>query len=320
MPETTPHETAAARDVPDPRPSRRAGDGWVQCRCGQRHWGRSGAAGLLLWRPSRPATPRGAADPASYDVVLQHRAMWSHFGGTWGLPGGAIDPDETPVAGALREAQEEAATPPDALAVRASYRLSHPDWSYTTVVAEALEPIEPRVSDPESLHVAWVPGDELRERELLPAFADALPQLRQLVGRRLVLVVDGANTMGSRPDGWWRDRKGATEVLRDELAELAVAGLPAQELGLPGHTWFPHVVLVAEGRARGVAAVPTRDGAGGVAVVDAPGSGDEEIVAQASRAVRAGSDVVVVTADRELRRRVEAAGSSTAGPSLVLSR
>ena len=33
-----------------------------------------------------------------------------------------------------------------------------------------------------------------------------------------------------------------------------------------------------------------------------------------------GSDVVVVTADRELRRRVEAAGSSTAGPSLVLSR
>lgn len=320
MPETTPSPSEPDAARPDPRPTRRAGDGWVECRCGQRHWGRHGAAGLLLWRPSRPTAQRGAADPGTYDLVLQHRALWSHHGGTWGLPGGAIDPDETPVVGALREAEEEAATPPSALAVRASYRLSHPDWSYTTVVAEALEPVEPRVSDPESLHVAWVSGAELRERELLPAFADALPELRALVGRRLVLVVDGANTMGSRPDGWWRDRRGATETLRDELAELAVAGLPAQEVGLPGHAWFPRVVLVAEGQARGVASVPAQDGVGGVEVVDAAGSGDEEIVAQAGRAVQAGADVVVVTADRELRRRVTAAGAGTAGPSLVLSR
>ena len=158
----------------------------MQCRCGQRHWGRNGAAGLLLWRRSsdgRAGGDGGAdapgrlpgpnAEPSGYDVVLQHRALWSHHGGTWGMPGGAVDPGETVVQGALREAEEEAATPPAALAVRASYRLEHPDWSYTTVVAEAVAPVEPRVSDPESLEVAWVSGDELRRRELLPAFADA---------------------------------------------------------------------------------------------------------------------------------------------------
>ncbi len=298
---------------PDPRSPHRPGDGWVECRCGHRHWGRHGAAGLLLWRPlHHPAT-----GPHDYAVVLQHRALWSHHGGTWGLPGGAVDPGETDVEGALREAREEAALPPSGMAVRASHRLEHPDWSYTTVVAEAVENVEPRVSDPESLGVAWVEGADVRDRPLLPAFADALPALRALLGRRLVLVVDGANTMGSRPDGWWRDRAAATTRLRDELVTLATTGLPAERVGLPGHTWYPHVVLVAEGR-RGAAGVPAADGVGRVDVVDAPGEGDDEIAAQAERHVREGADVVVVTADRELRGRVEASGARAAGPSLVL--
>ncbi len=304
---------------PDPRSPHRPGDGWVECRCGHRHWGRHGAAGLLLWRPlGEPAASSGPRDPHDYAVVLQHRALWSHHGGTWGLPGGAVDPGETDVEGALREAHEEAALRPSGMAVRASYRLEHPDWSYTTVVAEAVEEIEPRVSDPESLGVAWVEGAAVRDRRLLPAFADALPALRELVGRRLVLVVDGANTVGSRPDGWWRDRAAATARLRDELALLATDGLPAPRIGLPGHAWYPHVVLVAEGRGRGPAGTAAADGVGRVDVVDAPGEGDDEIAAQAERHVREGADVVVVTADRELRGRVEASGARVAGPSLVL--
>src|SRR5699024_5646808 len=103
---------------------------------------------------------------------------------------------------------------------------------------------QPQVSDPESLEVQWVPGGQLAARQLLPAFADALPRLRALLGRRLVLLVDGANTMGSRPDGWWRDRAAASERLRDELAVIAAEGLAAERLELPGHTWFPEVVLV----------------------------------------------------------------------------
>ena len=49
----------------------------------------------------------------------------------------------------------------------------------------------------------------------------------------LTLIVDGANVVGSRPDGWWRDRAGAAVRLYDELAGLAergAAGIPAAQL------------------------------------------------------------------------------------------
>lgn len=298
------HDGAVRPLPPDPRAELRPGDGWVQCRCGQRHWGRYGAAGLLLW-------DTGGA-PAALRVVLQHRALWSHQGGTWALPGGALDPTESAVAGALREAQEEAGLTPSAARPRAIHVLDHADWAYTTVLAEAAEPLRPVVSDPESLAVAWVALDQVADRPLLPAFGDALPELRAMVGRRLVLVVDAANTVGSRPDGWWRDRVGATERLRAELATLGRTGLPAAELDLPGHTWFPRIVLVTEGAARPVSAVP------GVEVAAAPGEGDEEIVAQARDAADdPTNEVVVVTADRELRRRVAAVGARSVGPRLV---
>ncbi|WP_256104370.1 NTP pyrophosphohydrolase [Streptomyces sp. ODS05-4] len=119
---------------------------------------------------------------------------------------------------------------------------------------------------------------------------------------RAVLIVDGANVVGSVPDGWWRDRHGAAERLRDRLVPLAGSGAA----GLPGPL---EVVLVVEGRARDVAAVP------GVRVEAAPGSGDDLIVELAARA--AGRRCVVVTADRELRRRVEAHGAQCAGPRAV---
>jgi hypothetical protein len=71
----------------------RDGDGWVQCDCGNKHWGLHGAAGLLLVRDSM--------------VLLQHRAPWVHNGDTWGIPGGARDSHEDVIQGALREAVEE---------------------------------------------------------------------------------------------------------------------------------------------------------------------------------------------------------------------
>ncbi|MFJ9580415.1 NTP pyrophosphohydrolase [Streptomyces sp. NPDC101191] len=110
-----------------------------------------------------------------------------------------------------------------------------------------------------------------------------------------LLIVDGANVVGSVPDGWWKDRRGAAERLRDRLAERG---------GPEGGPY--EIVLVVEGRARGVASVP------GVRVDEAPGSGDDRIVELAREA--AGRPCVVVTADRELRRRVEAEGARTTGP------
>ncbi|WP_091589289.1 PIN domain-containing protein [Micromonospora krabiensis] len=114
-----------------------------------------------------------------------------------------------------------------------------------------------------------------------------------------LLIVDAANVVGSRPDGWWRDRPGATARLRDAIAGVAESGLP--ELPPP-----VEVVLVVEGVARDVPAGP------GVAVVAARGSGDDAIV----DLVAAAPDRrrLVVTADRELRERVTAQGAEVYGP------
>ena len=120
-----------------------------------------------------------------------------------------------------------------------------------------------------------------------------------------VLLVDAANVVGSRPDGWWRDRAGATSVLVGRIAAAVAAGA----LEAP-------VTVVVEGRARG-GVVP---GAGeGVEVVEAPGSGDDALVALAAGRP-AGVPVVVVTADRELRRRLEGVGAGCVGPRWLLAR
>jgi hypothetical protein len=118
-----------------------------------------------------------------------------------------------------------------------------------------------------------------------------------------LLVVDAANVVGSVPDGWWRDREGAATRLRDALSGLADRGLPDLEPPV-------EVVLVVEGAARGVPAVP------GVRVVAAGGSGDDEIVALV-RAEAAGRRCAVVTADRGLRARVTALGAAVYGPSTL---
>jgi hypothetical protein len=117
------------------------------------------------------------------------------------------------------------------------------------------------------------------------------------------LVVDAANVVGSVPDRWWRDRAAATTRLRDALVAVASGGLP----GLPPPL---EVVLVVEGAARRVRSVP------GVRVVAAPRSGDDTIV-ELVRSGDAGRPCTVVTADRDLRARVRAAGAEVIGPSAV---
>ncbi|WP_326815174.1 MULTISPECIES: NTP pyrophosphohydrolase [unclassified Streptomyces] len=127
-----------------------------------------------------------------------------------------------------------------------------------------------------------------------------------MLTERTLVIVDAANVVGSVPDGWWRDRRGAAERLRDSLVPFAAAGLA-------GHPGPVELVLVVEGAARGIASVP------GVRVESAPGSGDDRIVdlVAAASAPPADRDCVVVTADRELRQRVEAYGAQCAGPRTV---
>ena len=124
-----------------------------------------------------------------------------------------------------------------------------------------------------------------------------------------VVLVDVANTVGARPDGWWRDRAGATARLLDRLA-----GLLERELTGPDGAPVPVVALVAvvEGRARGVAAPA------GVRVVRAEGSGDDALAAVAADLADGDDDLLVVTADRGLRARLPAAARIT-GPGWLLA-
>jgi 8-oxo-dGTP diphosphatase len=158
------------------------------------------------------------------------------------------------------------------------------------------------------------------------------------IGEHLVtIVVDVANVMGSRPDGWWRDRAGAAVRLHDQIVRLAAsprAILPADprtpadastlgDARSPDDAGRPGFVLVLEGAANAaVARIPSaKSGASGpvrpgeVRVVQARGSGDDAIVA----AVRElPGRRVVVTADRELRARCVAAGAEILGPGWLL--
>jgi hypothetical protein len=122
-----------------------------------------------------------------------------------------------------------------------------------------------------------------------------------------LIIVDGANVVGSVPDGWWRDRAGAARRLRDVLPTVAGEGLP-------GHPPPLDVVLVVEGAAGPVADEPSPSG---VRVVAAPrsGSGDDAIVALV--AAEPERPRVVITADRGLRDRVTALGASVLGPSTL---
>jgi len=108
-----------------------SGDAWVEGPNGERFWGRFGAAGLLVHDLRR-------------GVLLQHRADWSHFGRTWGRPGGS----------------------------------DLGDWSATTVGVQAVRAFEPHMADVESIELRWVAVPEVTDLPLHPGFGAAWPELR----------------------------------------------------------------------------------------------------------------------------------------------
>lgn len=150
------------------------GDAWVEAPDGTRYWGAFGAAGLLVWH-------RQAG------ILLQHRAEWSHHGGTWGIPGGAIRAGEDAISGALREANEEAGVPPELVSVLFTQVFDLEFWSYTTVVVEASEVFEPIMGDSESEALAWISLDQVADFDLHPGFAASWDNLR---GRLAELTLD----------------------------------------------------------------------------------------------------------------------------------
>jgi hypothetical protein len=129
----------------------------------------------------------------------------------------------------------------------------------------------------------------------------------------LHVVVDGANVVGARPDGWWHDRAGAARRLAGQLVAALVEDPVNLAAALAGPSaGEPTVHLVLEGAAARVADLPTHPN---LDVVLAPADGDTTIAALAAQL---DGDVVVVTADRALRERVRETGAATIGPGTLL--
>jgi hypothetical protein len=193
-------------------------------------------------------------------------------------------------------------------------------WTYTTLIADVATPFEPRITDPESHALAWVPLDEVERLPLHPAFAASWQLLRPLLSARPAVVVDAANVIGAVPNGWWRDRRGAAERLRDRLGALAIeeGGIRAGFLDLPEtrvaglDRAYPEWTMVVEGAANGIASGPR------VRVVDAPSLGDDTIVAEAAAFAASDHAVTVVTSDAELKVRAHAVGATTRGAKKLL--
>lgn len=121
-----------------------------------------------------------------------------------------------------------------------------------------------------------------------------------------MIVIDGANVVGSRPTGWWRDRAGAARDLADRLTAAVAQG-----------RLDPPVVLVLEGAAR--RGVDEGD-AGGVRIVHAQGLGDDTLASVAAAAAAAGEPTILVSADRGLAQRVRDVGVQVVGPRWLLGR
>lgn len=139
-----------------------SGDGWTWCAVGHRHWGRFGAAGVLIAAQGR--------------VLLQLRSAATHHGGTWSVPGGARDADESAVAAALREAREEMDVDPDAVEVWGTDIDDHGGWTYTTVLARQRAPMTFR-PNAETAGVRWVPVADVADLPLHPGFRLSWPRV-----------------------------------------------------------------------------------------------------------------------------------------------
>ena len=158
-----------------------SGDGFVTLADGSRRWGRFGAAGVLVrWGVSDDGDAEAEASPWYF---LARRSEWCHQGGTWAIPGGALNQGESPLEGALREFAEEIGVVlgEDDFSVAHLYEDDHGGWSYWTVVIDVIERFAPPAPrNWETAETGWFEHHRVGELELLPPFRATLGRLGSL--------------------------------------------------------------------------------------------------------------------------------------------
>lgn len=146
-----------------------SGDGFVTLADGTVRWGRFGAAGVLA---------RHRDEDGGLWYFLARRSPYTHRGGTWAIPGGALNRGEEPLDGALREFLEEIGRPVGDHALAEVHRDDQGGWCYWTLVVD----VPRRFEAPESLgwetaEARWVPAEAVGSLDLYDAFRTALERL-----------------------------------------------------------------------------------------------------------------------------------------------
>ena len=291
------------------------GDGWVECAQGHRHWGRFGAAGLLLHRGAADGDERGcccSTEPSG--------AITAAPGACSAAPGTATSsPWRPPCARPVRRP----ACTPTPCAVSGLYDDDHGGWSYITVVAAEVGDAAARPTSAETVEVAWWPVEPAARA------APASGLRRDLAGAArslepLTVVVDAANVVGSRPDGWWKDRAGRGAAAGRRRGDRALLGRDPRR-GRCRTTLAPPaaaaLVALAHGRRRRRGTVAAEEASvTGAAAGYASWPHRARVTMRSSPRLptRATGRGVVVTADRELRTRCEALGAVAVGPRWLL--
>lgn len=153
------------------------GEWWVSCDLGHTHYGRYGAAGMLL-------VDTAGGDPR---FLLQRRAAWVDYGNTWGIPGGALREGESPEAGALRETVEEMGVLHVAGRTLTTVTDEHGQWDFHTVVVLIDDPHHVlRRATSEQDECDWFTLDEMAGLPLHPGFAESWPRVLDTATAALV--------------------------------------------------------------------------------------------------------------------------------------
>ena len=136
-------------------------DRWIFCEKDHVHWGSHGGAGLLL----RFVPPN--AQPV---YLLQQRAYSVDHGGTWGIPGGAIQAGESPEMAARREAEEEIGPLPPIRVASIEVQECGGGWKFYVVSADVDHEFR-AFCVRETEATGWFTREEMKSLRLHPDFA-----------------------------------------------------------------------------------------------------------------------------------------------------